>query len=274
MVRAQKCTCECSEFLHLTVTAGFRLSGREFLCLVHLAQAWNFPCSGIFRWNRFFVPLHSRAQTSVYVGTALVLPLLHTQLYHKDRYDGMYRKYGNRAIQRKEREDTSRHWRWDRDQQNKSGSVRWKEDSGCAGMCAHVIGCKRCVRARTGVTPVWLSAAQLNVTRWRAWTPPTCPLRLSLWCDMQRSQSCLLIDLHLPGSVHAAAFASLRPSFFFLPHKPFDMSVKSPENRNGKTEDQKRNVRGFYYNSACCQSMLAMSVNTLCSFSGANRADS
>lgn len=48
---------------------------------------------------------------------------------------------------------------------------------------------------------------------------------------MQRSQSCLLIDLHLPSSVYADLSVLLKLRF---PHQPFQRSGKSLLNRNDK----------------------------------------
>lgn len=112
-------------------------------------------------------------------------------------------------------------------QENKvEGTKEEKGGSGCVCVCNWSQKACACdVRSHSN-----LPAYQLNVSLWREQTLSTCPLKLSLWCDTQRSQSCLLIDLHLPSHVCVDRIVSPES-----PLSPSHMFAKSPENRNGTT---------------------------------------
>lgn len=196
-------------------------------------------------------------------------PFLHTQLFHKDRDDGMNRKFGKRAIQRKEREDTCRHWRWEPEQENKCGSVQWEDDCGCAGMC--VCACNGLQTVGACEARGHPSLAVCSSVKCHSLTcVDTADVSFEAVTLMWHAKIAILFT-HRPTP--ARQCACCRVSSFCPTCLSTCLWRHLKMEKQKRERERKKNVH-CYYNFACCQSRLAMSVNTLCSFSGANRADS
>lgn len=113
-----------------------------------------------------FIPLHSRAQTSLEAGTASFFSCrTHKKsvLHYEDRCDRMntmnkpqdvsyHRRFERVGHQKTTKKDVD----VEDIEEEKSGSVWWKEDMGWVHEYVYVIGWKRKVHVKLGVIPICL----------------------------------------------------------------------------------------------------------------------
>lgn len=230
------------------------------------------PCSGIFRWNRFYIPLHKQACTLAWLR--FFSPSTYTVMPQRQIWWDVWKNTEKEQYkERKERIHPA------------IGGETWNKKTS-----AEVSGEKRtvdvlvCVCACNGLQKVCAcearghpSLAVCGSVKCHSLTcADTADVSFEAVTLMWHAKIAILFT-HRPTPARQCAWrrvCAAAAEFLHFAPQAFRHICEVTGKQKWKNRIERKKNLHCYYNSACCQSRLAMSVNTLCSFSGANRADS